>query len=272
MGPSLTTFKLLLMAAASSRESLRNACLATLRPFVRDGDIHVRYACEGRQCNVFIRMDDVLSDYYSVLELGVKHIYHLDRVFNPDLVIDGGGNIGLFSLSAAAIYPTSRIVICEPVPRNLKQIRKHMNANNVAAEILPVCLGGTHGKIQFYEREANQGSFDSAKPYFAVLNVDVWTLADVLRDREAERILIKLDIEGMEIETLEHYVPNESRAVCIVGELHDHKNNCDALRRIFARQGWSLDFEDVTDQGSAFEAYSPAATALLRTQPAGAAL
>jgi FkbM family methyltransferase len=219
--------------------------------------------CEGRRRTVFVRMDDMLSDYYSFLELGVHHIYNLNKAFVPDLIVDGGGNIGLFSLSASAMYPSSEILICEPVSRNLDRIEMHLRLNSVKAEVLPVCIGGTKRTIPFYIREANQGSFDPAKPYRGVLEVEVLTLADVLRNSYARTILIKLDIEGMEIEALDSYVPNEHRAVCIVGELHDHKENSQTLERIFRDHGWALGFREVTDEGSIFEAYSPAARLML---------
>lgn len=263
MGLSLTTFKLLLMAAASSRPRLRKLCLFLLRPFANEGDITVHYSCVGRSYTVFIRMDDVLSDYYSVLELAVGRIYKLDTAFVPDLVVDCGGNTGLFSLNATAVYPSAEIVICEPLPSNLERIRKHLLFNGVAAELLPMCIGGSHRTIPFFVREANQSSFDSNKPYTSRLEVEVSTLADVLDGRDAQRIYIKLDIEGMEIETLESYVPGETRAVYITGELHGHKENSRHLVRIFGVRGWDLRFEDVSDQGSVFEAYSPAALALL---------
>jgi FkbM family methyltransferase len=208
-------------------------------------------------------MYDVLSDYFSVFELAVRRIYKLDKVFVPDLVIDCGGNIGLFSLTASAVYPASNIVVCEPVPSNLERIKRHLQFNGVVAEVLPVCIGGSHRLIPFFVREANQGSFDATKPYSNELQVEVLTLADVLRGREAERIYIKLDIEGMEIEALESYVPGETRAVCIVGELHGHKENSHYLESIFGDRGWELRFEDVSDQGSVFKAYSPAALAEL---------
>ena len=266
-GPSLNTYKLLLLAAASSRPGLRTLSFALLRPFIHHGDVAIRYKCQGRSYTVFIRMDDVYSDYLSVYELEVRHIYHIDPDFAPDMVIDCGGNTGLFTLDAAARYPSARIVVCEPVPRNLDRIRRHFQSNNVVAEVLPVCIGGRRRVIPFYVREANQGSFEPNKPYTSKLEVEVLSLTDVLRDRPAQRIYIKMDIEGMEIEALESYVPTETRPVCVVGELHGHKENSCHLERIFGDNGWQLRFDDVSDAGSIFEAYSPAALALLGRSP-----
>src|SRR5262249_11439547 len=147
---------------------------------------------------VFIRVDDVLSDFYTFLEIAIGHVYKFDTTFVPDLVVDCGGNIGMFSLATSAIYPSSKIVICEPVPRNLEQIKRHIQFNDVAAEVLPVCVGGSRRVIPFFIREAISSSFDPTKPYTDKLEVEVWTLGDVLGGRNAQRILIKLDIEGME--------------------------------------------------------------------------
>ena len=57
-------------------------------------------------------------------------------------MIDGGGNIGLFTLRAAAGLEgpgdaSVRFVICEPVPENVEQIRKHLALNGDHAEIMP---------------------------------------------------------------------------------------------------------------------------------------
>jgi FkbM family methyltransferase len=266
LGPTLSVYKLLLIAAGISRPQLKNLSSLLLRPFIHDGRIVVHYSCYGRNYTVFIRKADEESDYVSVMELAVRSVYPLDHEFVPDLVLDGGGNTGLFTLRVAAMYPSAKILLCEPVPRNLAQIETHLSINNVSAEIFPVCIGGNHRTIPFYVREANQSSFDATKPYTSKMEIEVLPLADLLHGHDAQRILIKLDIEGMEIETLESYVPGETRMVTIVGELHDHKNNSPHLERIFSAHGWKLTFEDVSDAGSNFEAWSPAASAQRHTK------
>lgn len=267
MGVSPSTLKMLLLAAGMSRPRLRPLTQALLAPFFRDGAIAIRYTCHGRHYQVFLRSADLESDWLSFLEVAVKEIYQINPAFVPDLVLDGGANVGLFTLLAAASWPSAKLILCEPVPRNLAQLQSHLRRNGVSAEVLPVCLGGSRRTIPFYVREANQGSFDPQKPYASRIDVDVLTLSDVLRNRDARRILIKLDIEGMELETLESYVPHEERAIVVLGELHGHRENSARMERIFAAGGWTVRFDDVSDAGSVFEAWSPAATALLAAPP-----
>jgi FkbM family methyltransferase len=271
MGPSLSTFKMLLMAAGASRPSLRGFCLAVLRRFARDGEIAVRCSCKGRRYMVFVRVADLESDWQSLNEILVRGVYRIEAGFLPELIIDGGGNTGLFTLFAAAAYPSAAIVTCEPVPRNLRQIEKHLRINGVTAEVQPVCIGGSERKIPFYVREANQGSFDPELPYSSRIDVGVVTLASLLRGRSAGRILIKLDIEGMEVEALESLVPGETRPIFVVGEVHNFQTNRAALERIFARSGWTVRFENADVMTSGFVAWSPAALPMLVDEPVAVA-
>lgn len=259
MGVSVNTLKALALAASSSRPALRAFCMLFLRPFIRQDQIVIHYPCRGRRYRAWIRMTDLDSDWQSLNEVAIREEYRLEPSFAPDLVIDGGGNIGIFSLLAAAAFPGVKIVVCEPVPGNLAQIQKHLEANAVRAEVLPVCLGGTERTIPFYVREANQGSFDGEKPFTSQIEVGVVTLAAILRTRSASRVLIKLDIEGMEIEVLESFVPCETRPVFVTGELHGHKAHHQRMEEIFESSGWHVQFERVADQSSVFEAWSPAA-------------
>lgn len=266
----LSKLKLLMMAAASSRPRWRNVSVALLRPFTRDGEIAVHYPCYGRTYVVHVRVADLESDWLSVHELAISRIYPIEERFAPDLVIDGGGNTGLFTLLASAAYPGAKVVICEPVPRNLAQIEKHLRNNRVTAEVQPVCIGGSQRTIPFYVREANQGSFDPGLPYTSQINVDVVTLAALLGGRDAKRIFIKLDIEGMEVEALGAFVPGETRPVYVVGEVHSLPSNGPELKRIFEGNGWTVKFGPGSELNCDFTAWSPAAVSLLTTGEAAA--
>jgi FkbM family methyltransferase len=261
MGSPLSSLKLLLTVSLTSRPRFRALALVLLKPFVRDGEFSIQFRCYERTYKTFLRMSDLSADFLSTRELCINDIYHLDRDFAADLVIDGGGNIGLFTLRAAAAFPVekTKFVICEPLPRNIEQIQRHLDLNKVQAEILPYCLGGTRRTIPFYCRAANESSFDSNMPYESVMDIPVVLLNDAIGSSSAERILIKLDIEGMEVEVLERFVPTERRAIYLVGEVHEHPVNYPRLERLFLDHGWAFEFFDIGDETSSFRACSPPA-------------
>jgi FkbM family methyltransferase len=216
-----------------------------------------------------LRTSDMQADCLSTLELCVGDTYGIERNFQPDLVIDGGGNIGMFTLRAAAsILPGTKknvkFVVCEPLPRNIVQIRKHLAMNGIEAELMPFCLGGARRSVPFYCRAANESSFDSDVVYDSVIDIPVITLQDAIGSCAAERILIKLDIEGMEMEVLEAFLPGEQRAVYIVGELHHFGTNAPILERMFQEHGWTLELFGIGGEESNFRACSPAAVSLLK--------
>jgi FkbM family methyltransferase len=268
MGSLPSSCKLLLVAASSSRPKLRPLCIGLLQPFAEDGQVRLHYRCYGRDMQCFIRLSDLQSDLQSVFELTLRDNYDLDLGFNPELVIDAGGNIGLFTLraaagTAAANGSPAELVICEPLPRNLEQIARHMQLNHVQAKTMAGCVGGYHRSIPFYCREALASSFEADKPYDSVLDVPVYTLDDAIGDSAAKRILIKLDIEGMEIEVLREFVPNECRAVYVVGELHHYEKNSPILEKIFKDHGWHFAYRIIQNDHANFQACSPAAVPLL---------
>jgi FkbM family methyltransferase len=211
-----------------------------------------------------LRLSDLASDMLSIWELSVDDTYGIDDHFAPDLIVDGGGNIGLFTLrraAAASLGGESKVkfVIVEPLPRNVDQIRKHLKMNRVDAEIMPTCLGGIPRSIPFYCREAIRSSFDSKEAYTSVVELPVLRLQDVIGSSPAKRILIKLDIEGMELEALRAFVPMEERAVYIVGELHNYEGESMLMEELFREHGWTFGFSHIYDNYAHFRACSPAA-------------
>jgi len=273
IGSPVSSYKLLLMQGMISRPKFAPLFHALLQPFVREDRVAVDYRCHNLQRRSFVRMSEMESDFCSVRELGVNDVYQLDTAFHPDRVIDGGGNIGMFTLRAAAalaaVGDTSvRFTLCEPVPQNLEQIRTHLAMNGVEAEIMPVCLGGTRKAIPFYVREANQSSFDTDKPYRSVIEIPVITLADAIGQGAAERILIKLDIEGMEVEALSAFIPSEHRAVYVVGELHSFSQNAPLMEELFRTHSWTLELVGIADDLCTFRGCSPAALPFLPSMSA----
>jgi FkbM family methyltransferase len=266
MGSISGSVKLLLITASSSRPKYRDFCLRLLQPFTKNGEVLLRYRCYGRDVQSFVRLSDLSSDLRSVFELSIRDAYDLDFNFQPDLVIDGGANIGLFTLRAAtALFGKSpvKFVVCEPLPRNVGQLQKHLDINGIQAEVMAGCLGGAHRSIPFYCREAIHSSFDPYKPYTSVIEMPVYTLQDAIGTYPATRILIKLDIEGMEMEVLKTFIPSEHRPVYLVGELHEYGENASNFEQIFHDNGWTFEYREVTDDHATFRACSPAALPLL---------
>jgi len=248
------------MATAShSRPLLAGPCSFLLRRLARSGRLEIEYRNHGESRRIFLRSSQLTSDLQSALELAVGDCYRLGRLPEPQLIIDGGGNTGLFTLAASARWPRACIVVCEPVPDNVKMIQTHLRMNGIEAEVLPVCLGGAPGRTRFYCREAVAGSISPDRPYHSVIEVEVKTLSEVCRGRGlGERpSLIKLDIEGAEVDVLEEFLQAPRPQTTIVGELHRRTALEPRLLALLRRCGWRARFFDESPQASLFHLFSP---------------
>jgi FkbM family methyltransferase len=267
IGSPLDSLKLLCIAGSFSRPRFRPFFNLVLEPFVQNEEVPLHYRCLSSARTIFLRKSEMESDFLSTLELAASDTYNLDEEFHPDLVIDGGGNIGLFTLRVAAREALSgrqpRFVVYEPMLHNNLQCQRHFKENNVNAEVRRACLGGQRRTLPFYCRTAIASSFDPSKPYDSVVDMPVDLLSDAIGNLPAERILIKLDIEGMEVEALCALLPQEKRPIYVVGELHDASVNGPQLEQLFRVHRWSFDFGPVADGQALFHACSPEALPLL---------
>jgi FkbM family methyltransferase len=265
----LSSFKLLCVAGSFSRPQLRPLLQSMLRPFVHNEEVMLEYVCGKQYRTMYLRMSELQSDFQCAMELAARDTYDLDADFHPELVIDGGGNIGLFTLRVAALEGSAgkktQFVIYEPMPHNANQCRRHLELNHVEAKIVNACLGGTRRTLPFYCRGSIDSSFDGTKPYTHIVEMPVHLLQDAIERSPAERLLIKLDIEGMEVEALGAFVPGEKRSVYVVGELHDVSVNQRQLDEIFRTHGWNFHVGPVAGDQAIFHACSPAALPMLRS-------
>ena len=190
------------------------------------------------------RLSQLQSDIQGFVEVGIGDCYHLPEDFSPDIIIDGGGNVGLFTLSALKKWPRATAVIFEPVPDNLDRIKAHLAANNLQADVKPFCLGACESEMTFYCREANQGNFSGDLPYTSTLDVRVTSLRPFLPADPKTKCLIKLDIEGAELEVLPDIIRQLSPNTLVVGELHDREAKQASFRETITEAGRQVQFFD----------------------------
>jgi len=248
---------LLTATASYSRPRLAGVCSALLKSLARDGKVAIRYRTNGLSRKIFLRLAHLQSDLCSALELAVNDCYRLNDLGDQEFIVDGGGNTGLFTLAAHAHWPQSELNVCEPVPENLAILRQNLVANRVNARVFPICLGGEVGTARFYCREANQGSFNPEPAYENEIDVPVRTLSGICCGKDGKKTLIKLDIEGAEVEVMKEFLRVPRNKTTIVGELHDQKRQKPILCEILNKSGWRTRFIHEDEQCSQFQFFSP---------------
>jgi FkbM family methyltransferase len=149
----------------------------------------------------------------------------LRRQTDAPVVIDLGGNIGLFSLLAASTNKNAKVVTFEPGPPNRRVLELNLLANSSLSDQIQLRAEGVGGLARttewFFDEDNPGGSglFGDKGQRFAV---QIHTLADIASSLDGSIALLKMDIEGAEYEILTH-TPSDlwQHIQAISLELHD---------------------------------------------------
>jgi FkbM family methyltransferase len=138
-----------------------------------------------------------------------------------DTVIDGGANIGFFTVYLAQLVgPKGKVIAIEPGQNNLWKLEENVRINGLKnVEIVRKPLWMDHNKVTLYMREeGGKNSLAGQEAHGGKVEMDPCTLADFPWPR-----LIKLDIEGAEPAALNITIDNKEPVyefvICEMNEL-----------------------------------------------------
>ena len=135
------------------------------------------------------------------------------KSFQPTLVVDIGANTGEFIMNARVAYPKASILAFEPHPTAIESLRAKYQ-NDAQLTIQPVGLGSQSGSSTLY-MTAFSPSSSVIKPTTEAqeVSITIHTLDQYVDRIPANaQVLIKIDVEGYELEVLRGGVQFLSRA------------------------------------------------------------
>jgi FkbM family methyltransferase len=196
---------------------------------------------------------DTLSLAFLFHEIWVQRTYTPPgfEIKRGDVVIDIGGNIGVFATYAATAAPDVRVYSYEPFPGNIEWLRRNIEQSGLSnVKVIEQAVGGGAGErtlhvnpeswiVHSLVRDEGSAAGD--------VSVTCVTLDQVFEDNGIGACdLLKLDCEGSEYEILMGCRPETLRRVKrIVGEYHEGvsigKTGQD-LRRFLEANGFSIDY------------------------------
>jgi FkbM family methyltransferase len=123
----------------------------------------------------------------------------------PQVVIDAGANIGLFTVMMANRYPQALIIAIEPDEENFELLRDNCKPyRNV--ELVKAALWYKQEPLVLANPEADHWARQVESSQKGASNlVDAVTVSSVLEDFKIQHIdIFKIDIEGAEAQILQH--------------------------------------------------------------------
>lgn len=244
--------------AARQKYRIHQTAKVAGRCFLNADDFKKALGSHGGSGEVDLRTVDGLTitirknygDAMTLAEILLDDFYVRDlKLRSNPVVIDVGGFIGDFSLYAVKRLNASRVIVCEPSPRNWALLLKNIANNGYEGRIEPVNKAVTDGGDVMMNIDAPAESqcevsayAPSEQPLSAVPGI---SLSQLLRDHSVENVdLLKIDCEGGEFAILES-TPAEvfSRIRNIVFEYHQIDGvwaKLESAKQRLRREGYDL--------------------------------
>jgi FkbM family methyltransferase len=164
-------------------------------------------------------IDEVFSDTYEVFSHNIS--------FSPgDVIVDAGANEGVFSIMMAKMFPDATVIALEPVVNTYKKMVANMQLNAPISNLkaFNFGLGGESGYMDMIVSKDHTGGSSSIITFVPSdhirVPVRIVTLDNLFNIAGIDKIkLLKMDIEGMEYETL-YASKSLSKIELFTGEVH----------------------------------------------------
>jgi len=162
------------------------------------------------------------SDFPTLQKVWRDQEYAFTPATPPQFIIDAGANIGIASIYFAEKFPTAKIIALEPEPGNFALLEQNTRPwPNIHP--LRAALWKENGSINLFDPGQGPWSFQvRASGDNTIGQVATVTIDELLRHHAAPAIdILKMDIEGAEVEIFENPSAWIDRVRVIMVELHD---------------------------------------------------
>ena len=199
--------------------------------FAQAEQVRLRLRRPARSLTILMRRGNA-ADYLVAGEL-VAGSYPppADAPGAPTAIVDGGANIGLFTLHASSLFPGVPVTCYEPDTANLRQLELNLAANGIPARIVPQALWSTPGE-RFYHPAQSYTGYVNDEP-------SDYPISCVVPEVPAG-CWLKLDIEGAEYEVLPALLDSGAQPAWISLEIHAFSTRGQTLLDRLRRHGYEI--------------------------------
>ena len=192
-----------------------------------------------------------LSDNFQMAicqEFFIDNVYDLTKVgFEPALVIDCGGYKGYFTWLALAKFSKAKFICIEAHSANYNDIVRTARNNGLDnIEIIHAAVSKSDKPVEFFF-EGSSGSlgntFSNEGIKILVETVDLYKLI-----RGYNNVLLKIDIEGAELDFFPNIIDFLPKKCAVFFETHDGWNSLGSIRNKFTDTGFSFEIIRERDQ------------------------
>ena len=180
------------------------------------------------------------SDLFTLGEVLHQAQYRTDALIaKTPTIVDAGANIGAASLWFHARHPDATIHAFEPEPANFALLQHNLSSVS-SVKLIHAALGRKDGRARL--GLAEHGAMHSIVDADAdAIDVACRSLGSYLEELRIKRVdVLKLDVEGSELEVLEGLGDRIGTVDIIVGEVHERKVDSAAFHQELKCRGFAV--------------------------------
>jgi FkbM family methyltransferase len=168
------------------------------------------------------------SDVAVYEQIFVQEEYAFEVSHAPRVIIDAGANIGLASIYFANRFPAAHIIALEPERANYDQLVRNVEQY---PNVTPVHAALWHEEVELEVHDAGLGAWgfrtetstEGGGVAIGSPSVVAKTIDGLIREFDVEHIdILKIDIEGAELEVFTDTSAWIAKVEAIIIELHDY--------------------------------------------------
>jgi FkbM family methyltransferase len=141
------------------------------------------------------------ADNFVHSEVFEHEYYRLPLAGCPTTILDLGANVGFTAVYFARLYPKASIACVEPIPQNVRVLRKNLMLNSIPATVFAVAAHSSDGTLhmELDSRAFGHKPATAETPPERTLEVKSLSIPTIIRELGWPRIdLLKIDVEGHE--------------------------------------------------------------------------
>lgn len=218
-----------------------------------------KYKIWFRRCSAYSSIDI----YTEIFKENVHFLIPQFSGKDAKLAIDLGANEGYYTLKLKQNNPKCKVIAVEPNPLAFEVLEKNVKSNKLNDVILinkAVCNKNGKMTLEIVENVSAIGGKDLGimnRPWLKremvkKIKVDCITLSKLLQEYKVDKVdILKLDVEGMELEILKSSKNLLNRIHKIVVEWHSKKIR-NELKRFLKENGFKLLYEEKRECGDLY--------------------
>ncbi|MBM3431795.1 MAG: FkbM family methyltransferase [Bacteroidetes bacterium] len=173
--------------------------------------------------NTSFRLRPHTTDYDTYEHVFVLREYDFPIPFEPELILDGGANIGMSALYFARRFPGAKIIAIEPDAANYALL-EHNIRDIPKVECIQGGLWSASGHLRIKDKSADANSYQVEwTDHPSSDTMKALSIGEILKNSGRKTLdLVKLDIEGAEREIFRtDYASWLPHTRLLIVELHD---------------------------------------------------